>query len=287
LEFIPDLPAGPGGRGEDPRSLREFLIRSLRTVAPEVRDAFGHTGELRFKHGREAITPVDGAVEARLTAVIHEAYPTHRVVGEEAGASGHAGAETAWYIDPIDGTLNYSLGVPLFSTSVAVLRRGVAVAGAVLDPLRDECFSAARGGGAWCNDQRLAVSRRDCAAEAIASTQSSRSGRFVRDRSILNAVTLAFLKTRRLGSIALELSYVAAGRFDALVASKSTEQNLYDVAAGLLLVEEAGGRVSNGRGEEFGEGDCELVVSNGLLHDEILELVNAPDDSEGGTKDDG
>jgi myo-inositol-1(or 4)-monophosphatase len=285
--FSPDLPGGPGRDGEESRSLREFLTKSLRAVAPELRDTFGHTGELRFKHGREAITPVDGAVEARLTAVIREAYPTHRVVGEEAGASGPSQAETAWYIDPIDGTLNYSLGVPLFSTSVAVLQRGVAVAGAVLDPLRDECFSAARGGGAWCNDQRLAVSRRDRTAEAIASTQSSRSGRFVRDRSILNAVSMAFLKTRRLGSIALELSYVAAGRFDALVASKSTEQNLYDVAAGLLLVEEAGGRVSNGRGEDFREGDCELVVSNGLLHDEILELVNAPDESEGGTKDHG
>jgi myo-inositol-1(or 4)-monophosphatase len=256
-----------------PEALRAFLVDAVRDVAPGIVSSFGRTGGLRFKYGHEAITRVDGEVEKALTARIRERFPSHRIIGEEEGASGPREAAIRWTIDPIDGTLNYALGIPFFSTAMAVIEDERIVAGVVHDPLRQECFVAVAGHGAWCNDEALSVSDRDRAGEAIASTQSSRRGRFVRDDAIQLRVRRAFLKTRRLGSIALELAYVAAGRFDALLASKGEPQNLYDVAAGVLLVQEAGGRVGDGLGDLFREGSHELVASNGHLHEEILELV--------------
>lgn len=256
-----------------PARLRRFLRELLPGTRPLIVGSLGETGELRFKRGHEAITEVDARVEAWLRKRILAAFPDHRVVGEEQGEVGDDDASTRWHVDPIDGTLNYAVQIPLFSCSVGVWHRGRGVAGAVYDPLRDELFSAALGEGAFVGEEHLGVSDRSTVGEAIASTQSARSGRFVRDPRILSAVQRAFMKTRRLGSIALELAYVAAGRFDALLASKREPQNLYDVAAGMLLVEEAGGRVTNGRGEPFREGDNELVASNGHLHEEILQLL--------------
>ncbi len=259
----------------DAARLRSFSIRALEEVAPLIRAGFGQSGALRFKRGHEAITAVDLEVEDRLRERISSAFPDHAVVGEEKGRTGPEDAATVWAVDPIDGTLNYALGIPLFSTTVAAIREGRVVAGAVLDPLSGACYSAARGEGAWRGEEPLEVSRRSPAREAIVSTQSSRRGRFVRDREIFVAVQQAFMKTRRLGSIAYELALVAAGTLDALLASKEEAQNLYDVAAGMLLVEEAGGRITNGRGGPFAEGDQELVATNGSLHPEVLDLVQA------------
>lgn len=257
----------------EPPRYRRFLRELLPQTRPLIVEPYGDTGELRFKRGREAITEVDARVEAWLRERILAEFPDHRVVGEEEGAAGARAAATEWHVDPIDGTLNYALQVPLFSCSVGVWQQDRGVAGAIYVPLQDEIFSAARGEGAFLGDTRLQVSDRDRVGEAIASNQSTRSGRFVRDPQILANLRRSFMKTRRLGSIALELAFVACGRFDALLASKGSPQNLYDVAAGILLVEEAGGRVTNGHGEPFREGDHELVASNGRIHHEILGLL--------------
>lgn len=259
---------------------RRFLEELLPGTRPLIVDPFGDTGDLRFKRGREAITEIDAQVEAWLRERILAEFPGHRVIGEEEGAAGAQGSDTEWHVDPIDGTLNYALQVPLFSCSVGVWEQGRGVAGAIYVPLQDELFTAARGEGAFLGDERIQVSDRDRVGEAIASNQSTRSGRFVRDVQILGNLRRSFMKTRRLGSIALELAYVACGRFDALLASKGSPQNLYDVAAGILLVEEAGGRVTNGRGEPFREGDHELVASNGRIHAETLRLLGVAE-SEG------
>jgi myo-inositol-1(or 4)-monophosphatase len=252
---------------------RSRLVSLLEPVGSRVVEAYGRTGPLHYKVGREAVTHVDAEIERFLAARIRSDFPDHAVVGEEHGRSGPDGAEFEWHVDPVDGTLNYALGLPVFSVSVAVVRAGAIEAGAVVDPLRGDLYVAARGEGAWRGDERLAVSARSTLREAIASFQSSRKGRFVRDAAILQRVFTSISKVRRLGSVALELAFVADGRLDLLLGSKRRAQNLYDVAAGVLLVEEAGGRVTDGRGRPFRAGANEIVASNGHLHEAALELV--------------
>ena len=108
-----------------PEALCAFLVDAVRDVAPGIVSSFGRTGGLRFKYGHEAITRVDGEVEKALTARIRERFPSHRIIGEEEGASGPREAAIRWTIDPIDGTLNYALGIPFFSTAMAVIDRAV------------------------------------------------------------------------------------------------------------------------------------------------------------------
>ena len=267
--------------GESPRRTLQVQtqdwpdrIRALLTpVGPRILDALGNTGPLTYKEGREAVTAVDGQVERILVDRIRADFPDHAVEGEEHGRSGPDDADTVWHVDPIDGTLNYALGIGVFCVSVGVVHDGAIVAGAILEPLRGDLYVAARGQGAWRNDERLAVSTRAPLREAIGSFQSSRQGRFVQDARILQDLHTSIGKLRRLGSVALELAFVASGAFDVLLTSKRAPQNLYDVAAGILLVEEAGGRVTDGYGHAFREGANELVASNGHVHDETLALL--------------
>lgn len=252
---------------------RSFVASLLEDVAPYVAAEFGHSGPLRYKTGREAVTHVDVEVERRLASRILEHYPDHVVVGEEFGPSGPRESEWEWHLDPLDGTLNYSLGIPLFCTAVVALHRGLAQVGGVIDPLRHEVFTAARGEGAFRGDEQIAVSDRASLRESITSLQSSRRGRFVRSAALQNDLRTSLGKVRRLGTVALELAYVACGRLDLMLLSKSDPPHLYDVAAGLLLVEEAGGRVSDAEGREYDGSASELVVSNGLVHEAALAII--------------
>jgi len=253
--------------------LRRFIEGLLDEVGPLVAGRFGTTGPLQFKTGHEAITEVDGQAEDLLTERILARFPDHAVHGEERGLHGPLDSPWRWHLDPIDGTLNYAIGVPAFSVSVAVVRDDQILAGGVLDPLRGERFTAGRGDGAWCGEQLIRVSQRAPLSEAIASTQLSQGSLFHRNADLLQDIHQHTLKTRRLGSIALELAYVACGRFDLLLAGKKVPQNLYDVAGGLLLVQEAGGIVTDAGGVPFTSGCVELIASNGLIHDEALALI--------------
>lgn len=266
-----------------PRSLRLFIANVLWEVSESIASQFGHTGPLTFKYGREAITKVDRQVEDKIAKAVLARFPEHRFVGEEAGERGDEEAEWSWQVDPIDGTLNYSVGIPVFSSSVAVLRRGVLQAGGVLDPLRRELFTAARGEGAFVSrkdaanelsaEDRLEVSERERFAEAVVSTQFGRHSLFVDHPQLLQQMLRHPLKTRRLGSIAIELAWLAAGRIDLLLAAKRSPINFYDIAAGAILVEEAGGRISDGRGSALGADCREIIASNGLLHEELVEIL--------------
>ncbi len=267
-----------------PRSLRRFITNVLWEVAESIVSRFGHTGPLTFKYGREAITEVDRQVEDKIAQAILARFPGHRFVGEEAGERGVEGAEWTWQVDPIDGTLNYSVGIPVFSSSVAVLHRGVLQAGGVLDPLRREMFSAARGEGAFVSrkddageegeELSLKVSDRERFSEAVVSTQFGRYSVFVEHPELLQQMLRHPLKTRRLGSIAIELAWLAAGRIDLLLAGKRSPINFYDIAAGAILVEEAGGRITDGRGKPLSDDCREIIASNTRLHDELVEILN-------------
>ncbi len=242
-------------------------------VGAIARGFFRNTGDLDFKYGHEAITEADRRIETLLRERIRAAFPDDAVHGEEFGATEGGGSDRTWYLDPIDGTLNFALGLPAFCTSVALLEGDEILAAMVHQPLMDECFTAVRGGGARLNGRPVAVSGRDSLGEAVLSMQLQPDGRFVRNAALLQALLDRSMKMRRLGTIALEMAYLADGRYDAMVAGRGCPQQLYDVAAGILLVQEAGGTVTDHLGRPWRQGSMDLVASNGCFHDELVGVI--------------
>jgi len=233
--------------------------------------ARGQELQVDFKSERDLVTEADRAIEEMIVAAIARRYPGHGVTGEEGGDQ--AGLEYRWIIDPIDGTAAFVHDQPFFSTSIAVERAGEVVLGAVCAPVLGELYLAERGGGAWCNGRRLRVSRRGRLGESMLATGFAclRSGLAENNLPYLLALLPQLRDLRRYGSAAIDLAYVAAGRLEGY-----WELNLheYDVAAGLLLVAEAGGRYSDFRGARAGLYG-EVAASNGLVHEALLAAFAA------------
>jgi myo-inositol-1(or 4)-monophosphatase len=223
------------------------------------------------KGENDFVSEVDKASEQVIIETLRKAYPDHAILAEESGVSD--GNEFQWIIDPLDGTTNYLHGIPQFSISIALRRKGILEHGVVFDPLRDEMFSASRGSGAMLNDRRLRVTNRKNLKGAIIGT-----GIPFRDRRHLDTY-LAMLRDmitadtagiRRPGSAALDFAWVAAGRFDGF-----WELGLkpWDFAAGALLVKEAGGVVSDLAGGEDYFNTGNTVAGNIRLHTLMLQTL--------------
>jgi len=235
---------------------------------------YRHTGNLEFKHGREAVTEADRRIEEHLRQRIAAAYPEDLIIGEEMGGPDHwEENRRVWQIDPIDGTLNFALGMPGFCTSMAVMQGDEILAACIRQPVGGDTFTAVKGGGARLNGQAIKVSDRQPLNEALISTQFKKDGRFLRNAAMLQAFVVNPLKSRRTGAIALELAWVASGGYDALVGGFAQGIHLWDVAAGLLLIEEAGGRLSDHLGHPYQHEGADLVASNGVIHQEIIDLI--------------
>ena len=221
----------------------------------------------------DLVTEVDLACERMCRQVLAERFPDHAILAEELGASDQPhGSTHRWVFDPLDGTTNYAHGLPIYCASLALEVDGVAVVGAIYDPSREELFTAERGGGAFLNGVALQPSETRDLIDALLVTG------FPYDvhRRAEQMIELfgAFLGTaravRRLGSAALDLCYVACGRFDGF-----WEQYLkpWDVAAGALVVAEAGGRVTGMDGRPFEATSGHLIASNGHVHDAMTRVI--------------
>jgi myo-inositol-1(or 4)-monophosphatase len=207
--------------------------------------------QTREKGVADLVTDADVASQRAIQSVIASCYPDHAFIGEEQGASKVGGDPTqfAWVVDPLDGTTNYVHSYPNYAVSVAVARGSRLLAGVIFDPLRNECFAAADGQGAWCNGERLRASNVRNLADALVAV--SLPARVQRDSpDLLDFVEVVQLAqgVRRTGSAALNLAQVASGALDAFWA---THIHPWDVAAGVLLVREAGGVVMGRDGGEF------------------------------------
>jgi myo-inositol-1(or 4)-monophosphatase len=239
-----------------------------------LRKNYGHPGRVDYKGGIDLVTETDRQSEAFVRAEIARRFPGHAWLGEESGASLATGAdaEFRWVVDPLDGTTNFAHGYPFFAVSIALEERGQRALGVVYDPLRDECFAAARGRGALLNGVPIAVSRVDRLDRALGATG------FPYDVHERPEETLAafgpFLSrlqgVRRDGSAALNLAYVACGRFDLFW---ETKLHAWDVAAAALVVEEAGGRTSDFAGGPMPADAFEVAASNGVLHPALLGVL--------------
>lgn len=219
------------------------------------------------------MTEADVAVEHEIRGRLERRFPTHTFLGEESGGQSAAGAPFRWIVDPIDGTTNFAHGLALFCTSIALEIDGRVDVGVIYDPIADELFTAERGQGARVNGRRLAVSTADDLINALMVTGFPPSTSPVEREEQLRIFIELLSKARavrRLGSAALDLCFVAAGRFDAF-----WEQNLYawDVAAGGLLVEEAGGRVTSYTGSSYSPFDRQIIATNGLLHPLVVDVI--------------
>jgi myo-inositol-1(or 4)-monophosphatase len=254
------------------RVLREEAAEAARLGGAELRRLFGTGVAHRFKSsGRDFVTEADLASERRILAFVENRHPDHAWHSEEAGRREATGSPYRWVIDPLDGTSNFAHGYPHFGVSIAVLDRGRLVAGAVYDPLRDECFDAARGLGAALNGTPIAVSAIRSLDRALVSTgfpyEPPERRRAVADLTARAIERVQML--RRSGSAALDLSYVAAGRAEA---HWEWALNLHDVAAGLLLVREAGGAAVELASPGWPTGH--LAAANAAIEAAVLDLIN-------------
>jgi myo-inositol-1(or 4)-monophosphatase len=219
----------------------------------------------------DIVTEADYAVQELITQRIHEAFPTHGVVAEEA-MSDRPDAEYVWYVDPIDGTINYWHSVPLFSVSLALCHMAQPIAGAIHAPAMGEMFWAAREEGAFSSTGRLHVSSVDRLDRTVVATGFPYQRAPGSDNNLaeFQRVTPFVQDVRRLGSAALELAYVAAGRFDGYWEFGTQP---WDTLAGQLLVTEAGGRVSAARVDSVPDGSNGILATNGHIHDALRNLL--------------
>lgn len=233
-----------------------------------------------YKGDVDLVTEADRASEKLIGEKLLAAFPQHGIYGEE-GTRERLDSEFRWYIDPLDGTTNFAHGFPAFCVSMGLERRasglaadqdGELVAGVIYDPLRDEMFSTERGRGAWLNGRRLAVSKTKTMGEALTATGFPSTKRHGNPNvHFYQEITLRSHGVRRAGSAALDLAYVAAGRLDGYW---EFSLHPWDTAAGALLVEEAGGKLTHFDGGKWTLDSRETLATNGLIHKELQHIFS-------------
>jgi myo-inositol-1(or 4)-monophosphatase len=247
------------------------LMAPMQSMAREagalLMDYFHQHVKIEYKGDVDLVTVADRKSEAMILERIREQFPTHDVMGEE-GTRIETGSDYKWYVDPLDGTTNFAHGYPVFCVSLAVEHRGNRIAGVVYDPTRDEMFAAELGGGARLNDSVIHVSATPNLGECLIATGFPSQKRHKNPNIYFyHQLTLRTHGVRRAGSAALDLCDVASGRFDGFW---EFNLNPWDTAAGVLVVEEAGGKVTDFSGGEFQIASRETLASNGLVHDALL-----------------
>ncbi len=253
-------------------SFREVAVHAARRAGAFLHASLGRTTRIDYKGSpTNLVTDMDRGAEALIIETLRTHCPDHSILTEEGGA---LPGETThrWVIDPLDGTTNYAHGVPIYAVSIALEVDGVPVLGVVYDPSRDECFLAERGAGASLNGRPIHVSGALTLCESVLATGFAYTIREQRHTNLAEhgALALRCRALREIGSAALSLASVAAGRFDGFW---ELRLGPWDVAAGALLVEEAGGRVTDLAGGPLDPRAPAPVASNGHVHAEILDTL--------------
>ncbi|MGD0268467.1 MAG: inositol monophosphatase family protein [Candidatus Sulfotelmatobacter sp.] len=229
--------------------------------------------KIEYKGDADLVTAADRASEVLIRERIAALWPGHDVLGEEQGLSDR-GSEYRWYVDPLDGTTNFAHGYPVFCVSMGLEKRaagepGRRIAAVIYDPTRDELFSAELGRGAWLNGEAIQVSKTGSVKESLLATGFPSQKRHKNPNiHFYHQITLHSHGVRRAGSAALDLCNVACGRYDGFW---EFNLNPWDTAAGVLIVEEAGGRVSRFDGSGFEIDSRETLASNGVIHEPLLK----------------
>jgi myo-inositol-1(or 4)-monophosphatase len=230
-------------------------------------DYFRQNVKVEYKGEADLVTIADRKSETLIRERLRQHWPTHDILGEEGGLQ-DTGSDYRWYVDPLDGTTNFAHGFPVFCVSMALEYKGNRIAGVIYDPTRDELFAAERGSGAYLNQQRIHVSGTTNLAECLTATGFPSHKRHKNPNIFFyHQITLHTHGVRRAGSAALDLCCVACGRFDGFW---EFNLNPWDTAAGVLIVQEAGGQVSDLKGGPFQLHGRETLATNGLVHSAMI-----------------
>lgn len=224
------------------------------------------------KSHADFVSDIDRAAEQAIIQTLLEAYPTHGILAEESGTQGNEESEYVWIIDPLDGTTNFLHGIPQYAVSIALQHNGIITQAVVYDPTKNELFTATRGRGAFLNDKRLRVSKRTQLADSLIGTgfPYTRFEHMDAYLGIFRELAEQSAGLRRPGAAALDLAWVAAGRYDAFF---ETGLKPWDIAAGSLLVVEAGGLVSDLSGNDKYMESCHICCGNPNIHPKILKIM--------------
>jgi myo-inositol-1(or 4)-monophosphatase len=258
---------------ENMRKYLEAAKEAALTAGHILKDNVNGKRDIFFKGEINMVTEIDRLSEKIIVGALLSAFPGHGILAEE-GSRIESKSGFLWVIDPLDGTTNYAHGYPSFSVSIGLEHDGQTVLGAVYDPMRDELFTAVKGEGAFLNGLPIGVSRNEVLIRSLLATG------FPYDRTVssennlnyFSALIMASQEVRRSGSASLDLCSVAAGRLDGYWELKL---HPWDVAAGGLIVREAGGKVSDFSGTRYSIHDKEIIASNGVIHDQMLEVIHA------------
>ena len=273
-----------------PDELLDTAVAAARAGGAVLTEGLQRPRQVELKNERTSIvTWADRTAQREIVRIITERFPDHGVLAEEdedvAGptAGGEGSAPVTWLVDPLDGTSNYAHGIPFACTSVAARDASGLVVGAIFEPFRGELFTAVRDGGAWLGEERLAVSAADALGRALVCTgiQSDDEGAIAAFGRRMVALSRHCRGVRCVGSPALCLAYVAAGRIDAFLERDATYA--WDVGAGGLMIAEAGGRIEDldGGPLNLGRGLANVLASNGHIHEALADVVRAAEQGTG------
>lgn len=252
--------------------IKSVLLRAATESGKLIKDFSQNGFAVKSKDGRnDLVTEADHASEKRIIEIIRESFPDHHILTEESGDLSST-SPYKWIIDPIDGTVNFANGIPLSCVSIAVEKEGEMIMGAVYNPFMNEFYFAERGKGATLNDKPISVSKKEAVQYSLLVTGFPYTylneengpldtfGRFIR----------AGIPVRRFGSAAIDLCWVACGRLDGYF---EHQLNAWDSAAGFLIVEEAGGKVTDFDGNNYSPYQPKLIATNGKIHDELIRWI--------------
>jgi myo-inositol-1(or 4)-monophosphatase len=250
---------------------KEFAIAMAREAGALLKDKFNDIHTIEYKGEINIVTEADKASEAMLISNIQKRYPTHAIISEETGGVDNP-SPYRWVIDPLDGTTNYSHRYPVFCVSIALELDGSVILGVIYYPMLDELFVAEKGKGAFLNDQKISVSKTTDMSKCLLATGFPYDVRHNKNNNLnyFTAMIMRAQAVRRPGSAALDLAYVAAGRFDGFWELKL---NPWDTAAGWLMVTEAGGTVTDLFGTPYHLDTPHILASNGLIHSDMISII--------------
>lgn len=222
-----------------------------------------------YKEDNTPVTKADREAEDIIKKIIFDNFPDHSILGEETGHTKNQGSYT-WHVDPLDGTRNFANGIPFFGVSIALVKNNEVLVGVVYNPITRSLFYAEKNKGAFLNDKKIFVSKDDASRSMVSVDPGKKEEEKKLRRELTYALPATFRSIRDLGSTAVHLAYVARGGLEANI---QLGLQTYDFAAGVLLVLEAGGKITNHDGGEWKFPDNHFIASNGIFHNKIVEEV--------------
>lgn len=249
------------------------IIEIAREAGEIIREGFGSNFQIDIKTGENnLVTEIDKKSEKTIIDFIKKDFPDHSILAEESGKDFRSG-DFLWVIDPLDGTTNFAHGLPYFSVSIGLQRGEEIIAGVIYDVMLNRMYAAEKGSGTYCNDKKVFVSTNDKLERSLLVTGFPYDVEDQIDRAVdlFGEFVKRSRAVRRLGSAAIDMAYVAAGIFDGFWEEKL---NPWDVCAGIILVEEAGGKISDYKGNKITIYDKQILATNNFVHNQMTEIIN-------------